>query len=152
MGVLGTELQRHGYTGYHKKEEAESFFRERKNDRWVIREELLTSKAQEWARGFLRSRPPLHSAQLRKFYHNVKSLEAKISSEDEFIENKPLIKMLKSKVAYACPKTYSGRKVPLEFREFIEDCVDNIDQLQDFENFALVFEAVVGYFYGEGGR
>jgi len=130
----------------------ESFFFEEKNGQEVIREELLTSKAQEWARSFLRVRPPLHSAQLRRFYHDVKSLEAKVTSGDKFIKNRPLIKMLKSKVAYACPKTYSGRKVPWEFREFIEECVDEIDQLKDFQAFALVFEAVVGYFYGEGGR
>jgi len=130
----------------------ESFFFEEKNGQEVIREELLTSKAQEWARNFLRVRPPLHAAQLRRFYHDVKSLEAKVTSEEKFIKNRPLIKMLKSKVAYACPKTYSGRKVPWEFREFIEECVDEIDQLKDFQAFALVFEAVVGYFYGEGGR
>lgn len=133
--------------------EDENFFYEEKGGQLVIREELLTSKAQEkWARSFLRARPPLHSAQLRRFYHDVKSLEAKITTEDEFVKNKPLIKMLKSKVAFACPKTYSGRKVPLEFREFIEECVDNIDTHNDFKAFALVFEAVVGYFYGEGGR
>lgn len=133
-------------------EEVESFFFEKKNGQKVIREDLLTSKAQKWARGFLRVRPPLHSAQLRRFYHDVKSLEAKVTSEKEFTRNRPLIKMLKSKVAYACPKTYSGRKVPWEFREFIEECVDEINQLKDFQAFALVFEAVVGYFYGEGGR
>jgi len=128
----------------------ESFFFEEKNGQEVIREELLTSKAQEWAKGFLRARPPLHAAQLRRFYHDVKSLEAKVTSEEEFTRSRPLIKMLKSKVAYACPKTYGGRKVPWEFREFIEECVNKIDQLKDFQTFTLVFEAVVGYFYGEG--
>lgn len=132
--------------------EVDSFFYERIKGQSIIREELLTNKAQEWARSFLRARPSLHSAQLRRFYHDVKSLEAKVTSDEEFIKNRPLIKILKSKVAYACPKTYSGRKVPLEFREFIEMCVDKINTHNDFKAFALVFEAVVGYFYGEGGR
>lgn len=132
--------------------EVDSFFYERIKGQSIIREELLTNKAQEWARSFLRAHPSLHSAQLRRFYHDVKSLEAKVTSDEEFIKNRPLIKILKSKVAYACPKTYSGRKVPLEFREFIEMCVDNINTHNDFKAFALVFEAVVGYFYGEGGR
>lgn len=129
-----------------------SFFYEEKGGQKVIREELLTSKAQGWARSFIKARPSLSSAQLRRFYHDVKSLEARITSDGEFTGNKPLIKMLKSKVAYACPRTYSGRKVPWEFREFFEECVDKINQWKDFQAFALVFEAVVGYFYGEGGR
>lgn len=134
------------------KEKVENFFFEKKNGQKVIREELLTSKAQDWAVSFIKARPPLNSAQLRRFYHDVKSLEAKVTSKGEFTSYKPLIKMLKSKVAYACPKTYGSRKVPWEFREFIWKCVDEINQQEDFEAFALVFEAVVGYFYGEGGR
>ncbi|MEW6606111.1 MAG: type III-A CRISPR-associated protein Csm2 [bacterium] len=130
----------------------DSFFYEEKSGQAVIREELLTNRAQDWAKSFLKARPPLHSAQLRRFYHDVKSLEAKVTTEDEFTKYRPLVKMLKSKVAYACPKTYSGRKVPWEFREFIEKCVDEINSLQDFKSFTLVFEAVVGYFFGEGGR
>ncbi len=134
-------------------EEVGSFFYEEKNGQEVKREELLTSKAQEWASSFVKASPELKSAQLRRFYHDVKSLEAKITSKEEFTKNRPLIKMLKSKVAYACPKkNYKGRKVPWEFREFMEKCVDEIDQLKDFQAFALVFEAVVGYFYGEGGK
>ncbi len=131
---------------------AGSFFYEEKNGQEVIREELVTSKAEEWARSFIKARPSLSSAQLRRFYHDVKSLEARITSDGEFTGNRPLIKMLKSKVAYACPRTYSGRKVPWEFREFVEKCVDKINRWKDFQAFALVFEAVVGYFYGEGGR
>ncbi len=133
-------------------EKVGSLFYEEKGGQKVIREELLTSKAEEWARSFIKARPPLSSAQLRRFYHDVKSLEARITSDEKFTGNRPLIKMLKSKVAYACPRTYSGRKVPWEFREFMEECVDKINEWKDFQAFALVFEAVVGYFYGEGGR
>ncbi len=127
-----------------------SFFYEEKGGQKVIREELLTSKAQGWARSFFNAK--LHPTQLRRFYHDVKSLEAKVTSEEEFIRYRPLIKMLKSKVAYASRKAGGAQKVPWQFRKFIEDCVDEIDQLEDFRAFVLVFEAVVGYFYGEGGR
>jgi len=130
----------------------DSFFYEEKSGQWVICEELLTSDAQAWAKSFLKVRPPLKSAQLRRFYHDVKSLEAKVTSEDEFIRNRPLIKMLKSKVAYACPIPGKDRKIPVEFRRYIEKMVDYIDDYEDFKAFCLCFEAVVGYFYGEGGR
>jgi len=125
----------------------------------IIKEELLTTKAVEWAKSFINPQrthrgprnPKLTSAQLRRFYNDVKALESKIAS-GEFEKNKPIIKMLKSKVAYASPVRGRDRKVPIEFRNFLEEMVDNINDLKDFEAFCLTFEAVVGYFYGEGGK
>ena len=120
-----------------------------------IKTKLLLDKAKEWAEKFVKARPELKSAQIRRFYHDVKALEAKIGASEEvevFEKNLPLIKMLKSKVAYACPKTYGSRKIPIEFKQFMDECIDGIEDREDFEAFTLVFEAVVGYFYGEGGR
>jgi CRISPR type III-A-associated protein Csm2 len=94
----------------------------------------------------------LTSAQLRKFHGEAKALEERIKTTDDFKKIRPLVKMLKSKVAYACPVTGSDRKVPEEFRKYIEEMVDNIDDDKDFKAFALCFEAVVGFFYGQGGR
>lgn len=128
-----------------------SFYFEKKDGDDVIREDLLTSKAEEWAKSFLRGRPPLPTHQLRRFYNEVKSLEARVEANG-FNPTRPLIKMLQSKVAHACPKSYGGRKVPQEFRKFVEECVEAIESGEDFGAFVLVFEAVVGYFYGEGGR
>jgi len=120
-----------------------------------IKTKLLLDGAIEWAKKFVGARPELKSAQIRRFYHDVKALEAKINAAEDngFEMNLPLIKMLKSKVAYACPeKDFKGRKVPKEFKEFMDKCIDGIKEPDDFKAFALVFEAVVGYFYGEGGR
>lgn len=127
----------------------------------VIREDLLTTKAKIWAESFLNPRQPsdqkrryqkLTSAQLRKFHIEAKSLEERVKSKGDFAEIRPLVKMLKSKVAYACPTTGSDRKVPDEFRKYIEEMVDNVSDEKDFKAFALCFEAVVGFFYGQGGR
>ena len=115
-----------------------------------IKKSLLLEGARKWAQDFIRTRPELKAAQIRRFYHDVKALEAKIEASG-FEKNLPLIKMLKSKVAYACPK-YGSKKVPIVFKEFMDKCIDGIEEQKDFEAFTLVFEAVVGYFYGEGGR
>jgi len=130
-------------------------------DREVIKELLLTEKAKTWAESFIRpgvpkerwqKNPRLTSAQLRKFHSEAKELEERVKNTDDFSKVRPLIKMLKSKVAYACPMTGSDRKVPEEFRKYIEEMVDNIADVKDFKAFALCFEAVVGFFYGQGGR
>ena len=130
-----------------------------------IREELLTDKAKTLAKSFInphrpkdrwQRNPKLTSAQLRRFHFEAKDMEERIKStgysQEEFLKLRPLIKMLKSKVAYACPSTGRDRKIPVEFRKYIEDMVDNIEDVRDFQAFALCFESVVGYFYGEGGR
>ena len=160
------------------------------DEKEIIREELLTTKALDWAKSFVNpvktsynrqkgqkeirdknkltnfqkeilkdvdtqldlfeKNPQLSSAQLRRFYHDVKSLELKV--KENFDKAKPLVGMLKSKVAYVCPKKGRERKIPLEFRKFLEEMVDSVNTEQDFSAFCLVFEAVVGYFYGEGGK
>ncbi len=131
-----------------------------------IKEELLDGKAKEWAESFLKPKwpprgsgmknPKLTSAQLRKFHREVKELEERVKGlenpQTEFTRIRPIVKMLKSKVAYACPSNGVERKVPEEFRKYIEDMVDNVVDAKDFLAFALCFEAVVGYFYGQGGR
>ena len=130
------------------------------DDNKTIKPSLLTDQARDWAKKFLHpQRPenkgekntPLTSAQLRKYYREVKSLEMKVKAKG-FTQIKPLIKMLKSKTAYACPKTGKDRKIPEEFKDYISTCVDKIEDQKDFKAFVLFFEATVGYFYGEGGR
>lgn len=129
-----------------------------------IKESLLTGDAKSWAESFIKperpndrkqKNPKLNSTQLRKFHIEAKTLEEKIKNKDnpdkEFLKLRPIVKMLKSKVAYACPMTGRNRKVPVEFRNYIEEMVDNIDDYSDFKAFALCFESVVGYFYGQGG-
>ena len=131
----------------------------------IMRESLLTERALNWATLFLnpskpkdmwQRNPKLTSTQIRKFHIETKDLEEKIKSlhnlDDEFAKIKPLVKMLRSKAAYSCPVKGKDRKIPIEFRKFIEDMVDNISDWKDFKAFTLCFEAVVGYFYGLGGR
>jgi CRISPR type III-A-associated protein Csm2 len=122
------------------------------NDR--LKESLLTSEAERQADEFLR--PPdrqrqLTSAQLRRFYHEVKALEAKIEAKG-FEANAPLVKLLRSKVAYACPARKEDRKIPDTFAKFLWQHIEQVRSEKDFKAFCTVFEAVVGFFYGKGGR
>lgn len=114
-----------------------------------IKEDLLDTKAyylgSRFARGDGRSKR-VTSSQLRNFFNDVRSLEAKISSGN-FEVYRPHIKMLKAKVAYARDRG----KVSKDFESLISKCVDLIEDEKDFNAFVLFFEAIVGYFYGEGG-
>jgi len=100
----------------------------------------------------------LNSTQLRKFHLEVKEYEYQLMSANdrdlEFRKIKPLIKMLTSKVAYASSLKTSKEqqgKVPKTFKKFIDDMIQHIETCDDFFAFSKCFEAVVGFFYGEGG-
>ena len=133
------------------------------DDTKTISEELIDTEAKKWALSFIHpnspsdrriQNPKLTSDQLRRFHNDVRDLEAKIEAlgEQKFDRMRPLIKMIKSKVAYACPSNGRERKVPSEFREYMELMINNIEDIYDFRAFSKCFESVVGYFYGEGGR
>lgn len=113
-----------------------------------LRESLLTSYAEHQAATFVQDK--LNSSQLRRFYHEVKALEAKIEVSG-FEGTLPLVKMLRSKVAYACPLR-GDKKIPESFARFLWKHIDQVRSKENFKDFCTVFEAVVGFFYGKGGR
>lgn len=124
------------------------------DEKGIIRSELLEAKAEEWARSFIR--PPsrdqgLKASQLRKFYNDAKALKTRLDAQKNFDAIKPLIKMIKSKAAYACPQR-GNKKIPTEFKNYLALMVNSVDTEEQFRAFLLCFEAVVGYFYGLGGR
>ncbi|MFQ6056139.1 MAG: type III-A CRISPR-associated protein Csm2 [Methanosarcinales archaeon] len=110
----------------------------------ILRENLIVEHADKLGKEFARS---LTSAQLRRFFNDVRALEARVESS-EFNKQLPIIKMLKSKVAYA-----KGRdKIPAGFKDFIDVCIDKIEDKKDFEGFVKLFESVVGFYYFHGGK
>ena len=126
------------------------------SEKKVINPELLNEQALSDARTIKQGRSTqMTSAQLRRFYGEAKNLEKKATdkksgqiTEEAFAPVLPLVKMLKSKVAYAANPT--NPKVPKEFKDWMEKRIDAIQTASDFQAFLLHFEAVVGFCYGEG--
>ena len=127
----------------------------------VIRSDLLEKEACEQAEEFIHyyenkrtgrksvdNKGSLSSAQLRKFFNEFRQLEKKVGIEG-FDKVKPLIKMVKSKAAYASNR--SNSKFTVSFKNFLNTNLDRIEKEKDFQAFMLHFEAVVGFFYGIEG-
>ena len=128
-----------------------------------IRPELLGTESEDVAKKFVVLRPDgkrddrnsVNSAQLRRFYGDLKNLERKLDSRqqtgneaDPFLAVLPLVKMVKSKVAYASnPRNAKG---PPSFADWLKKNIDAIETADDFKAFMLHFEAVVGFCYGLG--
>jgi len=121
-----------------------------------IRVELLDEMAAKTAESFVErdsrtnrlTRGSLSSAQLRRFFSELRQLEKKVKVMG-FDKVKPLIKMVKSKASYAANP--ANPKIPASFKSFLINNIDEIQTGKDFEAFMLHFEAVVGFFYGIEG-
>ncbi|MCM8794011.1 MAG: type III-A CRISPR-associated protein Csm2 [Candidatus Omnitrophica bacterium] len=116
-------------------------------DKTIIKKELLDQKAEEIAKNL---QSGLTSAQLRKFYHDAKTIQRRIelegNNEEIFKKYLPEIKMIKAKAAYASnPKK---PKIPKKFNDFLTAGIKKIEDYKDFKAFMKHFEAVVGYLYG----
>ena len=117
-------------------------------DKKVLDPELLDERSIEWAQKFIASQTPLKTAQMRRFYDDLKAIERKImagkdSQEQEanFKRDWSLVVMFKAKAVYAEKRRVS----PREFTQFIFDHVASIRDLKDFKAFIKVFEAVVAF-------
>ncbi len=128
-----------------------------------MRKELLGDEADKVAESFVILQPnreldkkrSINSAQLRKFYGDLKNLEKKLESKqrsgndaDAFLSILPLVKMVKSKVAYA--SNPRNQKVPPVFAFWLTKNIESIGTVEDFKAFVLHFEAVVGFCYVRG--
>ena len=129
-----------------------------------IRSELLSEEAEETAKSFIKKfinrktgkeeinkKHSLTANQIRRFYGDFKSIETKLKNKKDFKAILPLIAMQKSKAEYAANP--NNPKIPPSFKNFISENVDTIlksKSEEDFKAFMLYFEAVVGFFYGQG--
>ncbi len=110
-------------------------FRDEQNH---LRRELLVTEAEIWAKSLGVS---VSLTQLRKFYNEALSLKSKIK-EKEFEEMKALVGMMISKAHYSKVRDKKNE----ELYRFIYSCIDSVKSAQDFEDFVLFFEAVLGFF------
>lgn len=116
-----------------------------------LRGDLLDSIADGYGQRFAKHpQDKVSSSQLRRFYSDVKQLQRDIQTNREatWALYEARVRMLKSKVAYA-----AGRKtISRAFQQFVSKCIEQINDLQSFEDFCLFFESVVGYYYGYEGE
>ena len=81
--------------------------------------------------------------QIRKFYDEVVIWHNKVGNDKNIFDNcLPFIKMIGSKVAYSKGREYVGDF----FQEFVNKGLKQIETLEEFNNFKLLFEAVLGYY------
>lgn len=112
-----------------------------------INPELVGKIAEDIVDDF-RMKVKISSAQLRRFYGEVKDYSNQLNNGVEYKKLYPLIKMLKSMAYYA----YNRNKIPLKFANFLVGLIDQVKENEEltFKAAAKHFEAVVGYMYGKG--
>ncbi|HPC38360.1 MAG TPA: type III-A CRISPR-associated protein Csm2 [Exilispira sp.] len=88
----------------------------------------------------------LSTSQLRNIYNEVKNIEKRLKAKasDNVIMTR--VKLLKAKVRYNSGRSQNA--LNKNFARDLEVWIDNIKNIKDFKAFCLLFEALVGYFYG----
>lgn len=119
----------------------------------IIDPELFSSKADALAKkifeeGNNRTNKP---TQIRKFYDEVLRFDGMLKTNPNDFENiLPYLKMLNAKAAYAMGRDLVSKG----FKDFISASLSHINDKDDFDAFAGLFEAFMGYykFYDEKGE
>jgi len=145
QGIKSSQKRHSPEKTHNKYKELPDFYldKEKKNLNPLWFEKTAEEKAKEFAKA------RLTSAQIRRFYGDILALYEKAETQN-FSRVFPLIKMLKSKAAYAASESKSGR-IPLSFRFFLEEMIDRVNDQRDYKALKMYFEAVVGFFYGQKG-
>ncbi len=130
------------------------------NDKKVLNHELFYSdsniqsankQAIKWVkidqRDITKKSGSITSSQLRRYYNDIKNIEKQWNHDEKNWDRiYPLVVMVKAKLAYDSRK---NEKLPEEFQNFMNECIDSIKTSSDFGAFLKYFEAVVGFYYGE---
>jgi len=125
-----------------------------RDDQNRLRRDLLVKDAQKWADRIAKR---VSYTQLRKFYSEALALKSRMEEkvrdkgkEEGFKEMEALIGMLISKANYSKIKSrFLKDKKKYQNEElfnFINACVNAIHSEQDFNDFVLFFEAVLGFY------
>lgn len=109
--------------------------------------ELFNETAENWAKAICGEGGDcrVKSSQLRNFYEKVMELEEKAAklTDDQFKEDVlPFVKMLNSKVAYANTR----KTVSREFVDMMNQCIGQVQKVDDMKVFKLFVEAVIGFY------
>lgn len=114
------------------------------NDKSRIKFDLFDKQAEEAAKEIVKEgKKKINKMnQIRIFYSQFIVLNEKVNSlEDNFRKQLPYIKMIKSRAKYS-----KGRKnIGDYFENFLIQCVDEINTLEDFKLVCNFFESVVGF-------
>lgn len=108
-----------------------------------LREELLTSSAENIARIFTEAYPKMQNHQLRRFYQHIRAADNKLTMTGDW----PCVNVDVKKLASFAAEAKGKNKVPDVFNEFIKKNVDCVDSEHSFQKgFLEHFQAVVAYF------
>ncbi|MBP6290564.1 MAG: type III-A CRISPR-associated protein Csm2 [Spirochaetes bacterium] len=122
-----------------------------------LTEQYVTTEAEKKAQDFISK---VDKNQIRKFYDDFKLIERKITENQQATnewfkkEILPHIKFVKSKIAYSAGRK-SGNKslVSIEFKKYMDEQINLIENILDFKHFMMHYQAIIAYYtyYSEVG-
>jgi len=116
------------------------------SERTRLNPELFSGIAEEAAKRIAEKSSDRTNAptQLRKFYDEVVALASSIKAQPQEFDNLlPYLKMLNAKAAYAQAR---NSLISPEFKQFLKEAIDQIQNTKDVDVFLSYFEAFMGFY------
>jgi CRISPR type III-A-associated protein Csm2 len=98
--------------------------------------------------------------QLRRQYESIIKIRQKIEKpqseeekDKEWQKQYPFVKMIRSQVAYSVARVTKdyNKKHYKAYKNFIDVCINQINNKKSFLTFCYLFEAIYGFYYELGG-
>lgn len=127
------------------------------NDDDKLRPELLDEEARNWANRLVTARERnlngVSKHQFRRLFEEAKRLQR--SMDKEWESTFPMVKMLKSKTAYAVARAKEKDKWSRDnydaLKTMFDEGISQVKTAEDYNIFCLFLEAVYGFYYELGG-
>ena len=94
------------------------------------------------------------TSQMRNIFSEVKRIEVKVNSEEQWIKEKSNVLLLRPKIAYNTARVLSNRRESkmAELRKVLDEALLAVENQEDFKRFSQFFEGVIAYHKVHGGK
>lgn len=94
------------------------------------------------------------TSQMRNIFSEVKRIEVKVNSDEQWANERSNVLLLRPKIAYNTARVLSSRRESkmVDLREILEKALLAIESKEDFKRFTQFFEGVIAYHKVYGGK
>lgn len=94
------------------------------------------------------------TSQMRNIFSEVKRIEVKSNTDDQYNNELSSVLLLRPKIAYATARVMSNKRESrmLDLREVLEKGLLAVKKREDFKRFSQIFEGIIAYHKVYGGK
>lgn len=94
------------------------------------------------------------TSQMRNIFSEVKRIEVKVNSDEQWASERSNVLLLRPKIAYNTARVLSSKRDSkmLDLRKILDKALLSVENKEDFKRFTQFFEGVIAYHKVYGGK